>query len=70
MQSLERSNTQIDAGMEVYHNYVRLHETLDGKTPPSEIAGIKVQDENEWLTLIQNASSPRNRMQSLFTKLQ
>ncbi len=28
---------------------------LNGKTP-SEIAGIKVEGENKWITLIQNAS--------------
>jgi hypothetical protein len=28
---------------------------LEGK-PPSEKAGIKVQGENKWITLIQNAS--------------
>jgi hypothetical protein len=27
---------------------------LDGKTP-SEIAGIKVDGDNKWMTLIQNA---------------
>ena len=28
---------------------------LDGKTP-AEVAGIKVEGENKWLTLIQNAA--------------
>ncbi len=28
---------------------------LDGKTP-SEVAGIKVEGDNKWITLIQNAS--------------
>jgi hypothetical protein len=27
---------------------------LDGKTP-AEVAGIKVEGENKWITLIQNA---------------
>jgi hypothetical protein len=30
---------------------------LDGKTP-ADLAGIEVQGENKWLTLIQNASQP------------
>lgn len=32
---------------------------LDGKTP-AEAAGIKIEGENKWLTLIQNASKNRN----------
>jgi hypothetical protein len=28
---------------------------LDGKTP-SEVAGIKIEGDNKWITLIQNAS--------------
>ena len=28
---------------------------LDGKTP-SDVAGIKIEGDNKWITLIQNAS--------------
>jgi hypothetical protein len=28
---------------------------LDGKTP-TEVTGIKIEDGNKWITLIQNAS--------------
>jgi len=42
--------------MRIYHNYVRPHEALEGKTP-SEVAGIKINGENKWLTIIQNAKS-------------
>lgn len=31
------------------------HMGLDGKTP-ADLAGIKIEGENKWLTLIQNAS--------------
>jgi hypothetical protein len=55
MRTLERTDTAILAGMQIYHNYVRPHEALNGKTP-SEAAGIKVEGENKWLSLIQNAS--------------
>jgi len=41
--------------MEIFHNYIRPHMALKGKTP-AEIAGITVEGENKWLTLIQNAS--------------
>ena len=55
MRTLERTDTPILDGMQIYHNYIRPHEALDGKTP-SEAAGIEVQGENKWITLIQNAS--------------
>jgi hypothetical protein len=55
MRTLEKPNTPILTGMQIYHNYVRPHEALEGKTP-SEAAGIKIEGQNKWLTLIQNAS--------------
>ena len=42
-------------GYEIFHNYIRTHEGLDGKTP-SEACGIEVNGDNKWITLIQNAS--------------
>jgi hypothetical protein len=55
MRSPKRPDTQILAGYQICHNYVRPHETLNGGTP-SEAAGLKVGGEDEWLTLIRNAS--------------
>ena len=55
MRTLEKPDTEILSGMQIYHNFIRPHEALDGRTP-SEAAGIKVEGENKWLTLIQNAS--------------
>ena len=57
MRSLKKPDTPILTGMQIFHNYVRPHMALDGKTP-SQAAGIDVQGENRWLTLIQNASQP------------
>jgi hypothetical protein len=54
MRTLERPDTPTLTGMQIYHNYVRPHEALKGKTP-NEVAGIKVEGEDKWLTLIQNA---------------
>jgi hypothetical protein len=42
-------------GYQFYHNYFREHEGLNRKTP-AEIAGIKIDGENKWITVIQNAS--------------
>lgn len=55
MRGLKREDTPILKGYEIFHNYLRPHEALEGKTP-AEACGIKVKGENKWLTLIQNAS--------------
>lgn len=53
--NLKTLDTPILSGMQIYHNYIRPHMALDGKTP-AEKGGIKVEGENKWLTIIQNAS--------------
>ena len=58
MRTLERADTPILTGMQIYHNYVRPHMALDGKTP-AQLAGIDMQGENKWLTIIQNASATK-----------
>ncbi len=55
MGGLKRMDTPILKGLQVYHNFIRPHEGLNGETP-ADRAGIKVEGENKWLTLIQNAS--------------
>ncbi len=55
MRGLKKPNTPILDGYQVFHNYVRPHEALDGKTP-ADLCGIHVQGENKWMTIIQNAS--------------
>jgi len=59
MRTLETKDTPILAGMQIFHNYIRPHMALKGKTP-AEVAGIEIQGDNKWLTLIQNASSKQN----------
>jgi hypothetical protein len=55
MRTLEKSDTHILSGMQIFHNYVRPHEALE-RQMPADAAEIKVHDENKWLTLMQNAS--------------
>jgi len=55
MRTLEKPDTPILTGMQIYHNYVRPHMGLNGKTP-ADLAGIQVEGDNKWVTLIQNAS--------------
>ena len=59
MRSLKKSDTSILTGYQIFHNYIRTHMGLDGKTP-AELAGIKVEGENKWLTIIQNVSKVRH----------
>jgi transposase-like protein len=55
MRGLKNQDTAILTGMQIYHNFIRPHMALQGATP-AEKAGIKVEGENKWLTLIQNAA--------------
>lgn len=55
MRSLKRVDSTILSGMQIYHNFIRTHMALQGKTP-SELAGIKIEGKNKWIALIQNAS--------------
>ena len=55
MRGLKRNRTPILQGYQIYHNFIRPHEGLNGKTP-AEACGITVEGKNKWQTLIQNAS--------------
>jgi transposase-like protein len=55
MRGLKTKDTPILSGYQIFHNYIRAHEGLDGKTP-AEACGIEVKGKNKWMTLIQNAS--------------
>ncbi|MCL6578916.1 MAG: IS6 family transposase [Candidatus Bathyarchaeota archaeon] len=55
MRGLKKRRIPILMGYQIFHNYIRPHEGLDGKTP-AEACGIKIEGKNKWLTLIQNAS--------------
>ena len=54
MRGIKKMDTPILTGYQLYHNYFREHEGLAGKTP-AEIAGIKIEGKNKWITVIQNA---------------
>jgi|SRR5208337_2801664 len=55
MRTLEKVDTPILPGIQIYHNFIRPHQALKGKTP-AEVAGIKIEGDNKWLTIIQNAA--------------
>jgi len=64
MRGLKKPDTPIISGYQIYHNYLRPHEALNGRTP-AELCGIKVEGGNKWLTIIQNASSQERRPTAL-----
>jgi hypothetical protein len=55
MRGLERKDSPILTGYQLFHNYIRPHKALDYKTP-AEAAGIQIEGQNKWITIIQNAS--------------
>jgi transposase-like protein len=60
MRGLKSTDTPIIAGYQIFHNYMKPHEALKGKTP-AEACGIKVEGDNKWITLIQNASQSEHQ---------
>lgn len=55
MRGLMKMDSPILSGYQLFHNYIRPHMSLDGQTPADKV-GIKIEGENKWITLIQNAS--------------
>ncbi len=54
MRGLKVDETPIVDGHRLYYNYIRPHEVLNGKIP-SEEAGVIIEGNNKWLTLIHKA---------------
>jgi len=52
---LKKDDSPAIAGIQLYHNYIRPHMGLNNETP-ADRAGIIINGDNKWLTLIQNAS--------------
>ncbi|NLF87640.1 hypothetical protein GX563_02325 [Candidatus Bathyarchaeota archaeon] len=59
MRGLKVNETPILIGYQLFHNYIRPHGSLDGKTP-ADMCGITVEGKNKWLTLIQNAAQKKD----------
>jgi len=55
MKIIKKDDSVMFDGYQMYHNFLRPHMGLDGKTP-AEKCGIKINGDNKWITLIQNAS--------------
>lgn len=55
MRGLKKKDTVILDGYKLFHNYIRPHMGLGGQTPADKV-GIKIEGDNKWITVIQNAS--------------
>lgn len=51
----KKVDSTILSGLQLYHNFVGDHLGLPGQTTPAEAAGIQVQGDNKFLTLIRAA---------------
>jgi transposase-like protein len=56
MRALKTEETPIIEGHRLYYNYIKPHDSLDGKTP-SEMAGIEIEGNNKWLSLMKTSLS-------------
>jgi len=55
VRGIKKVDSKILSGYQMYHNYIRPHEGLNGKTP-ADMAGIAIEGQNKWITIIQNAT--------------
>jgi transposase-like protein len=58
MRGLKTKDTAILQGYQLYHNFIREHQGLNGKTP-AKACGITIEGKNKWKTLIQNAKTTK-----------
>jgi hypothetical protein len=55
IRGLKVDGTPIIPMNQIYYNFIRPHQALDGRTP-AEVAGIGIEGDDKWIALIQNAS--------------
>ncbi len=53
---LKSMESPVFKGFQIYHNYIKGHMAHKDEKTPAEMAGIVVNGENKWKTLIENAS--------------
>jgi hypothetical protein len=56
MRGVKIESTPIVEGHRLYYNFIKPHEVLEGRTP-SEEAGITIEGDNKWLSLMKTSLS-------------
>ena len=51
---IKKDDSVMFDGYQMYHNFLRPHEGIGDQTP-AEKCGVRIEGENKWMTLIQNA---------------
>ena len=59
IRGLKRGDSAILAGLQIYHNHIRPHLGLPEGMTPDEAAGVHIDGEDKWLTLIRTAAKAR-----------
>lgn len=54
MRGLKTEETSIIPMQDIYYNFVRPHQSLDGRTP-AQATGIGIEEQNKWLGLIKKS---------------
>ena len=60
VRGLNKEDSAILTGLRLYHNHVRPHLGLPDNMTPSEAAGISIEGDNKWKTLIQAAAKQKS----------
>jgi putative transposase len=55
IRGIKKEDSPALKGYQLFHNFIRPHMSVHGKTP-DEMCGIKMEGENKWKTIIENAS--------------
>ena len=56
VRGLKREDSAILSGLRIYYNYIRPHLGLPDNMTPGEAAGIRIEGDNKWKTIIQAAA--------------
>ena len=55
MRGLKKEDTPLTRGFQIYYNFIKPHQSLNGKTPAQK-AGIEIgSEDNKWLQLIKQS---------------
>ena len=49
MRGIKKKDSVIIDGYQIYHNFVRSHMALKGKTP-ADVCGIEIRGDDKWMT--------------------